>query len=115
MNNSPQNLTEVCKDTLDKFLNRWPVDAVNKMTLDQYVSVGNPDTFCQWVETKTVNLGNTKGPVGSINFGIYKRTNKNKEPRNYDNDEEYSWRKSFDANTRKETFEIVKNEIIKII
>ncbi len=87
------------------------------MTLDQYVSVGNSDTFCQWVETRTVDLGNIKGPVGSIKFGIYKRTanNKNKKPKNYDNDEEYSWRKSFNANTRKEAFEVVKNEIIKII
>jgi len=116
MNNPRQNLTEVCED-LGKFLDRWPVDVVNKMTLDQYVSVGNPDTFCQWVETKTVDLGNIKGLVGSIKFGIYKRTakNKNKKPQKYDNDEEYSWQKSFNANTRKEAFEIAKNEIIKTI
>ena len=98
-----------------KFCDRWTVDAVQKMTLDQYVSVGNPDTFCQWVETQTVELGNIKGPAGSIKFGIYKRIDKNKKPRNYDNDEEYSWQKSFNANTRKEAFEIVKKEIIKII
>jgi hypothetical protein len=85
------------------------------MTLDQYVSVGDPDTFCQWVETKTEDLGNIKGPAGSIKFGIYKRTDKNKKPRNYDNNEEYSWQKSFNANTKDEAFQIVKNEIVKII
>jgi hypothetical protein len=85
------------------------------MTLEQYVSVGAPDTFCQWVETKTKDLGNIKGPAGSIKFGIYKRTDKNKKPRHYDNDGEYSWQKSFNANTKDGAFQIVKNEIVKII
>jgi hypothetical protein len=111
-----ESQTDICKEILDDFLDRWTVEAVKKMTLDQYVSVANPDTFCQWVETRTIKLGNIKG-APSIKFGIYKRDsrNKNKKPKNYDNDEEYSWRKSFNANTRKEAFEIVKNEIIKII
>lgn len=110
-----ESQTDICSEILYDFLDRWTVDKVKQMPLEQYVSVGNPDTFCQWVETKTVDLGNIKGPVGSIKFGIYKRTAKNKKPKNYDNDEEYSWRKSFNANTRKEAFEVVKNEIIKII
>ena len=107
--------TDICREILHDFLDRWPVDEVERMTLEQYVSVGNPDTFCQWVETKTVDLGNIKGPAGSIKFGIYKRTDKNKKPRNYDNDEEYSWQKSFNTNTKDEAFQIVKSEIIKII
>ncbi|HZL78542.1 MAG TPA: hypothetical protein VFC17_06790 [Candidatus Limnocylindrales bacterium] len=94
-----ESQTDICREILYDFLDRWPVDEVKQMTLDQYVSVGNPDTFCQWVETKTEDLGNIKGPAGSIKFGIYKRTDKNKKPRNHDNNEEYSWQKSFNANT----------------
>jgi hypothetical protein len=107
--------TDICKEILHDFLDRWTFDNVNQMTLDQYVSVSDKDTFCQWVETKTVDLGNVKGAIGSIKFGIYKRTDKNKKPRNYDNDEEYSWQKSFNANTKDEAFQIVKSEIVKII
>ena len=110
-----ENVTEICREILSDFLNRWTVDQVKKMTLEQYVSVGNPDTFCQWVETKTVGIGNIKGPAGSIKFGIYKRTDKNKKPGNYDNDEQYSWQKAFNAKTKDEAFQIVKNEIIKIV
>jgi hypothetical protein len=110
-----ENRTEICREILHEFLDRWTVENVGTMTLEQYVSVGNPDTFCQWVETKTVDLGNIKGPVGSIKFGIYKRTDKNKKPQDYDNDEEYSWRKSFNAKTRTEAFNFVKDEIIRII
>jgi hypothetical protein len=110
-----ENLTDICEEILSSFRTRWPVKKVKQMTLDQYVSVGDPDTFCQWIETKTEDLGNIKGPAGSIKFGIYKRTDKNKKPRIYDNDEEYSWQKSFNANTKDEAFQIVKNEIIEII
>ena len=110
-----ESRNDIFKEILYGFLDRWPIDRVKEMTLDEYVSVHNPDTFCQWVETKTVALGNIKGPAGSIKFGIYKRTDKNTKPRNYDNDEEYSWQKSFNATTKDEAFQIVKNEIVKII
>jgi hypothetical protein len=76
-----ESSTDICREILYAFLNRWPVDEVKRMTLSQYVSVGDKGTFCQWVETKTKDLGNIKGPIGSIKFGIYKRTDKNKKPR----------------------------------
>ena len=66
-----ENITDICREILCDFLDRWSVDEVKRMTLDQYVSIGDKDTFCQWLETRTRILGSIKG-VPSFKFGIYK-------------------------------------------
>lgn len=105
--------TEELKEILDQFLNRWTIDNVKKMTLEEYVGIGNKDTFCQWVETKTRRLGSIKG-LTSIKFGIYERKDLKKKPKNYQNDNKYSWLRDY-GNDRKTVFEKVKRDIIKII
>lgn len=106
------NINEL-EELLDEFLNRWTITDVKKLTLHDYVDVGNRDTFCQWVETKTRILGSIKG-MTSIKFGIYKRRNPNKRPAKYQNDDNYSWMKKYGSN-REIAFENIKNDIIKII
>ena len=101
------------KELLDEYLNRWTIDNVNRMTLQEYVGLKNKDTFCQWVETKTRALGSIKG-LTSIKFGIYERNDPSSKPKNYRNDEKYSWLRNYGDN-RKEAFENVKQDIIKII
>jgi hypothetical protein len=101
------------KELLDEFLERWTIDTVQKMTLEEYVGLGNKDTFCQWVETKTRMLGSIKG-MTSIKFGIYERNDVSKQPKNYKNDDKYSWLQSYGEN-RKVAFENTKQDIIKII
>jgi hypothetical protein len=110
-----ENQTEICRGILYDFLDRWPVENVKKMTLNQYVSVGDSDTFCQWVETRTIDLGNIKGLIGSIKFGIYKRKDEIIKPDKYVNDEKYSWQKSLLAKSKDEAFKIVKDKIIQVI
>lgn len=105
--------TDELKELLDAFLNRWQIEDVENMTLQEYVSVGNKDTFCQWVETKTRMLGSIKG-MTSIKFGIYERKDPNKKPKNYDNDNQYSWLRAY-GNNKNETFKNVKNDIVRII
>ena len=105
--------TDELKELLDEFLNRWTIDNVQNMTLQEYVSLGNKDTFCQWVETKTRMLGSILG-MTSIKFGIYERKDPNKKPKIYKNDDKYSWLQAY-GNTRKEAFENIKKDIIKII
>ena len=105
--------TNELKELLDEFLNRWQIDDVENMTLQEYVSVGDKDTFCQWVETKTRMLGSIKG-LTSIKFGIYERKDPNKKPKNYGNDNKYSWLRGY-GNNKKESFENVKKDVIKII
>ena len=83
------------------------------MILEQYVSVGEKDTFCQWLETKTRVLGSIKG-VYSWKFGIYKRQDQSKRPKTLYNDKEYSWLK-FYGDDRSKAFKKIINEILQII
>lgn len=101
------------QELLDNFLGRWTIENINKLTLEEYVGLGNKDTFCQWVETKTRMLGSIKG-MTSIKFGIYERKEPKKRPTNYKNDEKYSWLQAYGDN-RKEAFGKTKEDIIKII
>jgi len=105
--------TNELEKLLDQFLHRWPISKVKKMNLQDYVDVGNKDTFCQWVETKTSRLGSIKG-MTSIKFGIYKRKKSKKIPKNYQGDKKYSWLKGY-GNNRKVVFNNVKNDIVKVI
>jgi len=105
--------TDELKELLDEFLNRWQTEDVENMTLQKYVSVGDKDTFCQWVETKTRMLGSIKG-MTSIKFGIYERKDPNKKPKNYENDNKYSWLRAY-GNNKQETFGNVKKDVIAII
>jgi len=109
-----ENQADICKEILFDFLDRWPVGEVKQMTLDQYVSVGDKDTFCQWLETRTRKLGSIKG-VPSWKFGIYKRGNKFEKPKLLHNDSDYSWQKFYSDSNRNEAFKNVKNEILQII
>jgi len=105
--------TNTLKELLDEFLARWTLDAVYKLTLEEYVGVKNKDTFCQWVETKTRMLGSING-MTSIKFGIYERIEPAIKPKYYKNDDKYSWLQSYGDN-RKSAFEHTKQDIIKII
>lgn len=97
----------------DEFLERWTPLAIENLTLEEYVGVGNKDTFCQWVETKTRMLGSIKG-MTSIKFGIYERKDKNKFPKKYKNDERYSWLSSY-GDDPKTAFERAQKDLCKII
>lgn len=98
---------------LNDFLLRWPIENIKSMTLDEYVDIGNKDTFCQWVETKTRSLGSIKGWT-SIKFGIYKRNDKDAAPKNYVNDNTHSWMKIY-GNDKVQAFANVKQNILTCI
>jgi 5-methylcytosine-specific restriction endonuclease McrBC GTP-binding regulatory subunit McrB len=100
-------------ELLDKFLDRWTLENVQNLTLKEYVGLGNKDTFCQWVETKTRMLGSIKG-MTSIKFGIYERNDRTKKPKNYKNDSQYSWLQGYGDNSEI-AFENTKRDLIKVI
>lgn len=100
-------------DLLNEFLTIWDIKKVKEMKLEKYVSIGDKNTFCQWIETKTQKLGSIKG-MSSIKFGIYERKNPNKKPKNYLSDDKYTWQKKYGKN-KEEVFEKIKENIIKII
>lgn len=105
--------TNELSELLNQFLDRWTLEDVEKMTLQEYVGLGNKDTFCQWVETKTRMLGSIKG-MSSIKFGIYERRDSIKKPKIYKNDDKYSWLLSY-GDSREVAFNNIKKDIIKII
>jgi hypothetical protein len=98
---------------LEEFLERWPEPVVRRMTLPDYVGVGDKGTFTYWVETKTRALGSIKG-WDSIKFGIYRRSKPEKRNKNHQNDEQYTWMYRFGNNTA-EVFEAIKKDLLNII
>ena len=101
------------KEILYDFLYRWTDDNIIKMSLDEYISVKNKDTFCYWVETKTRMLGSINGAT-AIKFGIYEREKIEKHDKRFIHDEKYTWSKQY-GNNRKIVFDNIKQYIIKII
>jgi hypothetical protein len=101
-------------ELLNEFLNRWTLKNVAQMKLQDYVGINNPDTFCQWIETKTRMLGSIKGG-SSIKFGIYKKGNDKDNPEQYLEDSGYLWQRKEYGDNKDTVFETIKNSILKII
>jgi 5-methylcytosine-specific restriction protein B len=98
----------------DEFLQRWPVEKLKSMTLEEYTNLGNNDYFCYWLERKARELGGIGGGA-SFKFGIFRRSSENKENergRNYS--EKYGWYDKY-GKTEEEAFQTVKNMVIDII
>jgi hypothetical protein len=101
------------QNILNNFLEQWSLDKVEKMSLEQYVSTGDPTTFTQWVENRTIELGSISGQFGSRMFGIYKRGNS--DPLDlYENDELHTWSKKY-GKDKDLAFLEVKKHIVNII
>lgn len=109
------NKANLIKDRaiLQDFLKTWSLENVQTMTLDEYVNIKDPNTFCQYVETKTRYLGSIKG-LNSIKFGIYKRGDVNKRPKNAISDDTHSWLSYYGQN-KNEAFENIKSDLIEVI
>ena len=45
----------------DKFLQRWPLESLAGMTLEQYSRTGDQDCFVYWLELLTESLGSIWG------------------------------------------------------
>lgn len=105
------NITEQ-QHLWDAFLARWPQDKLADLTLQQYVSVNDQDTFTYWLETKTRDLGSIQGNT-SAKFGIYKRGSDGKEQSGIGHGEIYSWRTRYGTDENS-VFTYVKNALVTI-
>lgn len=111
MTNSP--IIEERKQLLQSFIERWSLEALNKMTLQDYNAVGNTDSFCYWVEHVTDDLGRIRGSFSS-KFGIWQMDIvKTGTSIDYTHDGIYKWRKKFGVNA-KDAFKKVKEQVIEI-
>lgn len=103
-----------CRRIIDAFLSRWPINKVQSMQLHDYVDIGNDDTFCYWVERRTISVGSIKG-YPSIKFGIYRRGQQEDIPANYLSDHIYSWAPHLKTQNRTVAFDKVKAKLLTII
>ena len=99
---------------LEDFLQTFPLNSLQGMTLEQYTNLNKEDSFCYCLEFHTYELGSIGGGASS-KFGIYKYQN---EPTAKANrityDSKYAWYTKYNKATAQEAFEVVKNAIIKI-
>lgn len=101
------------KSLLKLFLQRWPINKISQLTLDEYIDVNNLDTFAYWLEHKTRELGSIRGGDAS-KFGIYKRKRPPKGNRKHiSHGKDYSWVSRF-GNTEQEVFENLKAKLVEI-
>ncbi len=99
----------------DKFLQRWPLEQLNQMTIQDYTQAGNPDCFTfGWMENLTSNLGSIWGG-SAFKFGVYSRKNKTDKQdgsgKSYTT--EYGWYSKYGSDP-KEAFEKVRANIVEV-
>lgn len=108
-----ENSMSSYQNILNDFLEHWPLEKVEAISLDQYVDIQKRATFTQWVENRTIELGSISGLFGSRMFGMYKR-NGSDPLDGYANDELYTWNKKY-GNDRNVAFSEIKKHLIDII
>ncbi|WP_281189368.1 McrB family protein [Vibrio diabolicus] len=96
----------------DDFLQRWPRENLPELTLEEYVSVNDTDTFTYWLETGTGHLGSIKGNT-SAKFGIYKRKSEGVVQSGIGHGEVYSWRTRY-GHDEESVFQYVKETLVTI-
>ena len=103
------------QEVLDSFLKVWPIERLRSMTLDEYSSVGNVDSFTRWLESGTEQLGSIWGG-SSFKFGVYKRksTEKKFAAEMYGSDGKYAWMKRF-GDTAEEAFQTVHSRLLAAV
>lgn len=110
--NSQKDRASKHQQLWNDFLRRWPRESLEQLTLEEYVSVNDQDTFTYWLETKTRELGSIQGNT-SAKFGIYKRNGEGKEQNGIGHGEVYTWRTRY-GNNESEVFNYVKKVLIQI-
>lgn len=107
--------TEQRQELWDRFLAEWPVNKIENMALEQYVSVGDKNTFTYWLETESRQLGSIKGG-SSEKFGIYKRADSSKRNGRhyYRHDDTYTWHSKYGEDAEA-AFACIKQRILDVI
>ncbi len=99
------------------FLERWPLEMVKKMTLQEYHTANDPkrDNFVNWLEIRAEKLGSIWGG-SAFKFGIYNRVNTQDQTtkQGYSYTQEYAWYSRF-GNTPESAFFTIRDLIVKII
>lgn len=96
----------------DSFYEKFPIESLPKITLEEYTNDKKDDSFCYWLETKTEKLGSIWGG-SSYKFGIFKICGNITGGKGVGKDDEYAWYSKY-GNDRNEVFENVRARIVEI-
>ena len=94
-----------------EFLEKFPLEKLKDMTIEQYTNLNRSDSFCYWLESKTRILGSISGN-SSFKFGIYQYNTRPNDNRARMSDKKYAWYSSY-GKTAKKAFENVKKAVVK--
>lgn len=89
------------------FLNKFPINAIKDLKIEDYVTGRGTASFCNYVEAKTKAWATIQGST-SIKFGVYYGKMKPDESK------KYRFAKKFGSN-HKEAFLSVKSALVKLI
>lgn len=97
-----------------EFLDKWPIEKLEQMPIEEYTNLDREDSFCYWLEHITRDLGSIAGG-SSYKFGAYKMAGSSKAEKvsNRTNNGMYAWHSKY-GNTQEEAFATIKSIIIKI-
>lgn len=101
----------------DDFLQHWPLERLERMTLAEYSTAGDGECFTYWMEARTDKLGSIWGG-SAFKFGIYSRDpssdrsgQSQREHVRYSND--YGWYAKY-GDTPETAFEQVRAQVLKV-
>ena len=104
-----------CFKIWSQFITRWPIEKLQNLTLEEYNSLGDKDSFCYWLESKTEDLGSMWGG-SAFKFGIFeynKQNDKETADTSFLKDDRYKWVKKYGA-TAIDAFNKIKEVVAKI-
>ena len=107
-------MNETLYQIKETFLQEWPLDRIQNMTLEEYTNL-DKTSFCYWVEATTTDLGSIWGG-SAYKFGIFKRKNleSTTSKESLVTDGEYGWAKKY-GETKEIAFQNIKSILITII
>lgn len=99
-------------ETLHAFLDIWPAERIDIMTIDEYCDLSDHNSFCYWLEYGSYNLGEI-GDNPLTKFELWK-PKEDKDFVRYFYDGRYAWNKQ-KGPTADAAFETIRKEIKQII
>lgn len=96
----------------NSFQERFPIEKLEEMTLEEYTNLDRSDSFCYWIESRTGSLGSFWGG-SSFKFGIYRYKNRPSDTRVV-SDDKYAWYRLLKSDSAEDAFIKIRNTVVKI-
>lgn len=99
----------------DSFLETWPIEQIQNMSLSKYTNLNRSDAFVYWLESVTKELGSVLGG-SALKWGIYQRSPSSPKPKSagIHSDDKYSWYKKYGSSSE-EAFQTIREGMLELI